>query len=240
MPDAEDGGHRAGRRGGLGLGQGGHANASVKPRHDTVRTLKRLRGRSAYSVAGGQAQERIVMPASPLPPIFTIGHSTKSIAEFVALLRVGGVDLVIDIRSVPRSRTNPHYNLDRLPDELAPWQIAHTQLAELGGLRPKSKSVPPEVNGFWINQSFHNYADYALSQGFRDGLARLMALGTQRRCAIMCSEAVWWRCHRRIVADYLLWKGRAVVHLMGADRAEPARMNEAARARGDGLIYEAP
>jgi uncharacterized protein (DUF488 family) len=201
-------------------------------------SLKRVWGRSAHgAVAGDRRRGRIVMLSSPLPPIFTIGHSTKSIAEFVALLRAGEIDLVIDIRTVPRSRTNPQYNLDRLPDELAPWQIAHAQLAELGGLRPKSKSVPPEVNGFWINQSFHNYADYALSAGFRDGLARLMALGTQRRCAIMCSEAVWWRCHRRIVADYLLWKGRTVIHLMGADRAEPARLNEAARERGDGLVY---
>src|SRR3546814_3209260 len=134
------------------------------------------------------------------PPIFTIGHSTKSIADFVELLRVGDVRQVVDIRSVPRSRTNPQYNLDRLADELATWQIAHVQIAELGGFRKNSRSVPPEINGFWINQSFHNYADYALSDQFRVGLAKLLELSCEQRCAIMCSEAVWWRCHRRIVA----------------------------------------
>lgn len=173
-------------------------------------------------------------------PIFTIGHSTKSIAEFVELLRVGEVGLVVDIRSIPRSRTNPQYNLDRLPDELASWQIAHEEIVELGGLRKKSRDVPPEVNGFWINQSFHNYADHALSDEFEAGLARLFELSAERRCAIMCSEAVWWRCHRRIVADYLLHRGRAVFHLMGNDRAEPARLTEGARPRGESLAYPRP
>jgi uncharacterized protein (DUF488 family) len=173
------------------------------------------------------------------PPIYTIGHSTKSIAEFVELLRVGRVELVVDIRSIARSRTNPQYNRDTLPISLAAYQIGHAEIPELGGLRKKSKSVPPEVNGFWINQSFHNYADYALSDEFRTGLDRLLELALYRRCAMMCAEAVWWRCHRRIVADYLLQKGREVVHLMGSSRAEPARMNDAARVGAGGLIYPA-
>jgi uncharacterized protein (DUF488 family) len=173
------------------------------------------------------------------PPIFTIGHSTRTISEFVELLRVGEVNLVVDIRSVPRSRTNPHYNLDTLPKELKRWQIAHARIAELGGLRKKSPGVAPEINGFWINRSFHNYADYALSDEFRTGLDRLLDLSRERRCAIMCSEAVWWRCHRRIVADYLLWQGRSVLHLMGDTRAEPAVLNKAAKAQGDALVYPA-
>jgi len=173
-------------------------------------------------------------------PVYTIGHSTRTIPEFVELLRLGGVDLVVDIRTVPRSRTNPQYNVDALPEALADWQIGHTYLAELGGLRGKSKTVPPELNGFWINQSFHNYADYALSDDFRLGLARLTELSRDRRCAIMCSEAVWWRCHRRIVADYLLHAGTPVFHLMAPARVEPARLTEAAVAQGDALIYPAP
>jgi len=172
-------------------------------------------------------------------PIHTIGHSTRSIPEFVELLRFGQVELVVDIRSVPRSRRNPAYNLDTLPAELAPYQIGHTQIDELGGLRKKSKVIPPEVNAFWVNQSFHNYADYALSDEFRTGLGQLVALAAKGRVAIMCSEAVWWRCHRRIVADYLLLEGREVAHLMGSGRAVQARMTEAARVRQGGLVYPA-
>ena len=172
-------------------------------------------------------------------PIYTIGHSTKSIAEFVELLRVGRVELVVDIRSIARSRTNPQYNLDTLPVALAEHQIGHTQIPELGGLRKKSTTVSPEVNGYWINRSFHNYADYALSGEFRTGLGRLIELAAGRRSAIMCAEAVWWRCHRRIVADYLLHEGREVLHLMDPSRAEPARMNDAARAGASGLVYPA-
>jgi uncharacterized protein (DUF488 family) len=145
--------------------------------------------------------------------------------------------MVVDIRSVPRSRTNPQFNLDALPEALASWQIGHTQIKELGGLRGKSKTVSVEVNGFWNNQSFHNYADYALSGEFRIGLSRLLELSLDRRCSIMCSEAVWWRCHRRIVADYLLCRGRAVFHLMGRLRAEPAKLTEAAIESGNVIVY---
>ena len=102
-----------------------------------------------------------------------------------------------------------------------------------------SLNFSPEVNGFWLNQSFHNYADYALSSEFRLGLSRLLELSEERRCAIMCSEAVWWRCHRRIVADYLLHAGRKVFHLMGSARVEPAKLTEAATADRDALVYPA-
>jgi uncharacterized protein (DUF488 family) len=170
-------------------------------------------------------------------PIFTIGHSTRSIADFVELLRVGDVRSVVDIRSIARSRTNPQYNHETLPSVLAPYQIGYARLLELGGLRKKSKTIPPGVNGFWINQSFHNYADYALSAEFQSGLDLLLDLAARGRCAIMCAEAVWWRCHRRIVADYLLHHGREVFHLMGSSRAEPAMMTEAARAARGGLVY---
>jgi len=172
-------------------------------------------------------------------PVFTVGHSTRSTEAFVALLQAGRVDLVVDIRCTPRSRTNPQFNLDTLPEALSVWQIGHTRIAELGGRRGKSRIVPAEVNGFWTNQSFHNYADYALSDEFRAGLSLLIKLSRERRCAIMCSEAVWWRCHRRFVADYLLLDGRGVFHLMGASSIEVAKMNSAARACGDSLVYPA-
>jgi uncharacterized protein (DUF488 family) len=99
--------------------------------------------------------------------------------------------------------------------------------------------VPPEVNAFWDNASFHNYADYALSGSFADGLERLMQVAEKQRTAVMCAEAVWWRCHRRIIADYLLERGRTVLHLMGECRADPARLTPAAQEAGGALVYPA-
>src|ERR1700734_375663 len=101
------------------------------------------------------------MMVTELPPIYTIGHSTRSIVEFVTLLRVGSVGMVVDIRKIPWSRTNPQFNIDVLPEALSVWQIGYVRIEELGGRRAKSRTVPPEINGFWTNQNFHNYADYA-------------------------------------------------------------------------------
>ena len=170
-------------------------------------------------------------------PIYTVGHSTRTIEEFIELLRGAAVQRLVDVRSIPRSRTNPVYNLDSLPESLSAFQIRHTIIPELGGRRNRQKSVAPEVNGFWNNQSFHNYADYALSAEFRVGLERLMALSREASCAIMCSEAVWWRCHRRIIADYLLLHGRTVCHIMGNGRIEAAKRTPAAVAEGGVLVY---
>jgi len=170
-------------------------------------------------------------------PFHTIGHSTRSIDEFVALLREADVRLVVDVRTVPRSRTNPQYNKDTLPETLAQFQIGYEHIAELGGLRGRKSDVPPAVNGFWQNASFHNYADYALSESFRHGLARLREIGQARRCAIMCAEAVWWRCHRRIITDYLLAAGEGVFHILGPGHIEPAHMNDGARTEGERVTY---
>ena len=122
--------------------------------------------------------------------VFSIGHSTRSIEAFVALLRLGAVTQVVDIRSFPRSRSNPAYNEDVLPGHLGNFQIEYLRIAELGGRRSKSKTVPAEVNGFWDNPSFHNYADYALSDTFRLGLDRLIDIGRDRRCAMMCRSGL--------------------------------------------------
>jgi uncharacterized protein (DUF488 family) len=185
------------------------------------------------------ARPRWSCPTSDPLPVFTIGHSTRTIPEFVDVLRTGGVQLVIDVRTVPRSRTNPQYNFDAIANELGEWQVGYGRIAALGGLRSRSE-VPPEVNGYWENQSFHNYADYALSDEFERGLDQLMTVAAERRTAIMCAEAVWWRCHRRIIADYLMLHGRNVLHLMGEGRAEPARMTPGAEERDGRLVYPAP
>ncbi|ABO58377.1 DUF488 domain-containing protein (plasmid) [Burkholderia vietnamiensis] len=171
-------------------------------------------------------------------PFYTIGHSNRTLDELVAMLRAVDITLLVDIRKMTRSRTNPQFNEATLPDALAAADIGYEHIAELGGLRGKSRDVPDALNGFWTNRSFHRYADYALSPEFRAGLARLIALGEQQRCALMCSEAVWWRCHRRIVSDYLLARGETVLHIMGLNRVEPARITAGATVRDDGaLVY---
>ncbi|MGP8446417.1 DUF488 domain-containing protein [Burkholderia vietnamiensis] len=169
-------------------------------------------------------------------PFYTIGHSNRTLDELVAMLRAVDITLLIDIRKMTRSRTNPQFNEATLPDALAAADIGYEHIAELGGLRGKSRDVPDALNGFWTNRSFHRYADYALSPEFRAGLARLIALGEQQRCALMCSEAVWWRCHRRIVSDYLLARGETVLHIMGLNRVEPARITAGATVRDDGAV----
>ncbi len=174
-------------------------------------------------------------------PFFTIGHSTRSIAEFMDLLAKAGVNTVVNVRTVPRSRTNPQFNRDTLPETLSPFEVGYEHLSTLGGLRGKSGEVAPQVNAFWRVQSFHNFADYALGAPFRSGLSRLLLLGRERRCAIMCAEAMWWRCHRRIITDYLIADGESVFHVLSSNRIEPARMTEAARPQPDGsLVYPLP
>jgi uncharacterized protein (DUF488 family) len=172
-------------------------------------------------------------------PIFTIGHSTRSIEEFVDLLRESSVALVIDVRSIPRSRTNPQFNRDALPGDLARSQIGYEHIAELGGLRGKQSHPAGSSNDYWRVQSFRNYADYALTAPFREGLERLRRYARERRSAIMCAETLWWRCHRRIIADYLLAAGDKVLHILGTAQIEAAHITPGALVREDGAIIYA-
>jgi uncharacterized protein (DUF488 family) len=169
-------------------------------------------------------------------PFFTVGHSNRSLDDFIALLREADVQRVVDVRAFPRSRTNPQFNETVLPEALRPFDLSYEHVAALGGRRGKSRPVPAEVNAFWINQSFHNYADYALSDAFRVGLEHLIAQGRGDRCAIMCSEAVWWRCHRRIIADYLLARGEAVFHIVGPGHVDAARLTDGVVVRPDATL----
>jgi uncharacterized protein (DUF488 family) len=167
---------------------------------------------------------------------YTVGHGTRPVAEFADLLHDAGVTLAADVRSVPRSRANPQYNRETLPRSLASFGIRYEHLPALGGLRSRNRQIPPHVNAFWHNESFHNYADYAMTDGFRAGLARLRMLSDEYCCAVMCAETLWWRCHRRIIADYLLAAGDAVFHILGPGHVEPARMNDAARPLQSGML----
>ena len=173
-------------------------------------------------------------------PFFTIGHSTRPIGKFIELLTASEIGLVVDVRTIPRSRTNPQFNREALPGSLSEFQIAYEHIAELGGRRARAQGIASEVNAFWENQSFHNYADYAMGGGFRSGFARLRELGSVRPCAVMCAEAVWWRCHRRIIADYLLAGGAAVFHILGPRSVEPASLTPGAAEVAEGLIYQDP
>ncbi len=167
---------------------------------------------------------------------FTIGHSTRTIVEFAELLLQSRVDFVVDVRSMPRSRTNPQFNGESLPGALAPWQIGYEHIAALGGLRGRALGAEPSPNSYWRVRGFRNYADYALTEPFAKGLAQLRELGGQHRCAIMCAEAVWWRCHRRIISDYLLAEGERVMHILGAGHVEEASVTPGAVMREDGTI----
>jgi uncharacterized protein (DUF488 family) len=181
----------------------------------------------------------ICIEALPAGTIFTIGHSTRSVAELIALLREAGVDLLVDVRSVPRSRTNPQFNTDALPQALAEAGIGYRHIRALGGLRHHPKGAPQSPNVLWRNAAFRNYADYAMTEPFRRGLAELRGLAREHTCAIMCAEAVWWRCHRRLVADYLLSEGVPVGHIMGPGKIEPARLTPGAQPQSDGTILYA-
>ena len=161
-------------------------------------------------------------------PFFTIGHSNRSLQDFMALLRESRVDCLVDIRKLPGSRAQPQFNADALAAALAQEGMRYLHLAALGGLRGRQAGVPPERNGLWRNASFHRYADYAGTPEFRAGLEQLLALGQGGCCAIMCAEALWWRCHRRIVTDHLLAHGQVVLHIMGPGKLEPARLTPGA------------
>ncbi len=168
--------------------------------------------------------------------IYTIGHSTRTADELIALLREAGVDLLADVRTVPRSRFNPQFNADVLPATLGAAGIAYRQFPALGGLRHRPKGAPPSLNGMWENEAFQAYADYAMTAPFRAALNELSRLADEHSCAIMCAEAVWWRCHRRIITDYLLADGMNVRHIMAPGKIEAATLTLGAEPRADGRI----
>ncbi|MEP6766929.1 MAG: DUF488 domain-containing protein [Gemmatimonadaceae bacterium] len=165
--------------------------------------------------------------------IFTIGHSTRTIDEFIALLRQVDVTLLVDVRSIPRSRAMPQFNGDALPGSLATEGIGYLHIPTLGGRRHRRAGSPPSMNGYWQVMAFRNYADYAETTPFREGLDTLLEHARLHRCAIMCAEAVWWRCHRRIIADYLLARGVLVSHILGLGQVVPATLTPGAQVQAD-------
>lgn len=173
-------------------------------------------------------------------PFHTVGHSDRSIEEFIALLQSADIGHVVDVRRLPGSRKHPQFDEDALRESLDAAGIRFDRIADLGGRRPISKDVPFDVNAFWQNRSFHNYADHALSDEFRTGMDELVGFGHELRTSVMCSEAVWWRCHRRIIADHLLARGEEVFHLMGGGRSQPAAVTSGALVDGGRVVYPEP
>jgi uncharacterized protein (DUF488 family) len=167
--------------------------------------------------------------------IWTIGHSTRTIAEFIDLLHRHGIQILVDVRHFPGSRRLPHFNRAALPHALATAGIRYEHLIELGGRRP---ARPDSHNLLWRNASFRGYADYMETKPFRDGVDRLLQISRSGPTAIMCSEAVWWRCHRSMIADYLKAKGAQVLHILSPTSVQEHPYTSAARLVDGRLSYE--
>jgi uncharacterized protein (DUF488 family) len=172
----------------------------------------------------------------PAPAILTVGHSTRSLDDFIALLRAHGVEQIVDVRTVPRSRRNPQFNRETLPTALSDYGIAYTHLAGLGGLRHTHADSPTPNTG-WRNLSFRGYADYMDTPAFAEALDELLALARERRVAIMCAEAVPWRCHRSLIGDALLVRGIPVEDILSPTRREQHRLTPFAHVEGTRITY---
>ncbi|MDQ2807193.1 MAG: DUF488 domain-containing protein [Chloroflexota bacterium] len=168
------------------------------------------------------------------PVVLTVGHSTRSLEDFLRLLQVHKVTYLADVRTVPRSRHNPQFNRETLPQELEKNGIGYVHLPALGGLR-KARADSPNMG--WRNVSFRGYADYMLTPEFAVGLQELIALAGQERVAIMCAEAVPWRCHRSLIGDALLVRGLCVEDIMSEQRVAPHKLTPWAQVSGDALTY---
>jgi uncharacterized protein (DUF488 family) len=165
--------------------------------------------------------------------LWTVGHSTHSLDAFVGLLEAHQIAQVADIRTVPRSRRSPQFDTDALAVSLPERGVAYVHLARLGGWRHASSDSP---NDAWRNVSFRGYADYAMGEAFADGFAQLRRLAAARRTAMMCSEALWWRCHRRLVADRLVVAGDTVCHIGSDGRVSAHELTSFALVGHDGRI----
>jgi uncharacterized protein (DUF488 family) len=168
--------------------------------------------------------------------IRTIGHSTRPSEALIEMLKTQGISRLIDVRTIPRSRHNPQYNSEALAAALAAAGIAYEHRKELGGLRHPRKDSP---NTAWRNDSFRGYADYMQTPEFTAALDALIALAGREPVAIMCAEAVPWRCHRSLIADALVVRGILVEHIMSAGKAEPHALTSFAHAEGAWVTYPA-
>ena len=167
--------------------------------------------------------------------IWTVGHSTRSSEEFVEILREHQIEALVDVRSFPGSRRYPHFNKSQLSETLPEAGIEYLHLPELGGRR---KPRPGSKNVAWQNEGFRGYADYMETADFRKGIEKLLELARSKHIAIMCAEALWWRCHRSLIADYLKAGGVEVIHILSSGKTAPHPYTSAARIIDGHLSYE--
>lgn len=186
---------------------------------------------SRKSTSEVSSPERMVWPAGA---IFTIGHSTLLLERFLAILRIYGIDRLVDIRTIRRSRHNPQFNAEMLDAFLPQNGIAYSHLESLGGLRHTHKDSP---NTGWRNKSFQGYADYMQTEDFEKGLEQLIGMSRKQRVAIMCAEAVPWRCHRSLVADALTVRGIEVIDILSETSFRPHKMTPFAHVEGTAITY---
>src|SRR5262249_3059578 len=169
--------------------------------------------------------------------IWTIGHSTREIDGFISLLKENEIKLLVDVRAFPGSKRYPQFNKETLAESLNARGIHYEHFPELGG---KRKSVPDSRNTAWRNASFRGYADYMETEQFRKGIERLLDVAAEAGpTVIMCAEAVWWRCHRSLISDYLKARGLEVLHILGANKVEPHPYTSASRVVNGELSYAA-
>jgi uncharacterized protein (DUF488 family) len=168
------------------------------------------------------------------PELWSIGHSTHASNSFIGMLQSFEIKLVADVRSFPGSKRYPQFNKEILAASLAEEGIEYQHFPELGGRR---RAKPDSLNMLWRDETFRGYADYMETGDFVAGIARLMEVAAARRTAIMCAEAVWWRCHRSLIADYLKAKGVEVAHIMASGKAEANPFTAAARIVNGELSY---
>ena len=171
---------------------------------------------------------------SPRQAAFTIGHSTRSVQDFISLLLAHHIELIVDVRTVPRSRRNPQFNRENLPQSLQAAEIGYEHVAALGGFRRPS---PQSSNAGWRNASFRGYADYMQTAAFAAAIERLAERAQRQRVAVMCAEAVPWRCHRSLIADALVTRGIRVEEIISATRTQPHAMTSFARVEGTTVTY---
>ncbi len=169
--------------------------------------------------------------------MLTVGHSTRSLPEFLGLLKAHGVSRVVDVRTIPRSRHNPQFNRETLPAALEAAGLGYVHLKGLGGLRHPRPDSP---NLGWRTAGFRGFADYMLTPEFAKQLQALVELAGRERLAVMCAEAVPWRCHRSLIADALVVRGLRVEHILGPGRRQPHRLTPFARVEGGRLTYPTP
>jgi uncharacterized protein (DUF488 family) len=182
------------------------------------------------------AEESRTPTAKPSPIVLTIGHSTRTLDEFIRLLQAHGVSRVVDVRTVPRSRHNPQFNKASLPRALQKAGVRYVHMPGLGGLRHAKRDSP---NVGWRNVSFRGFADYMQTPEFEESLEELIQLATEERVALMCAEAVPWRCHRSLIADALLIHRIRTEDIMSVTRCQVHTLTPFAKVRGTTITYPA-